>query len=91
MAVLTTTSRGQVTFRKEVLQHLGIQAGEKVEFELLPNRQVTLRPVAPKETFATLNGLLKHKTNGAVLSIDEMNEAIAEAGAKAGMGVEDCD
>ncbi|MEI6002898.1 AbrB/MazE/SpoVT family DNA-binding domain-containing protein, partial [Paraburkholderia bengalensis] len=28
MSTLTVTSRGQVTFRKEVLQHLGIQPGE---------------------------------------------------------------
>ena len=28
MATLTVTARGQVTFRKEVLQHLGIKPGE---------------------------------------------------------------
>ncbi|KVP14764.1 hypothetical protein WJ85_13600 [Burkholderia ubonensis] len=31
-------------------------------------------------------GILKGKTNGARLSIEEINEAIAEAGAEAGMG-----
>lgn len=31
-------------------------------------------------------GILKGKTNGAPLSIEEINEAIAEAGAEAGMG-----
>ena len=30
MATLTVTARGQVTFRKEVLQHLGIRPGEKL-------------------------------------------------------------
>jgi bifunctional DNA-binding transcriptional regulator/antitoxin component of YhaV-PrlF toxin-antitoxin module len=31
MSTLTVTARGQVTFRKDVLQHLGIQPGEKIE------------------------------------------------------------
>ncbi|MCS6497142.1 hypothetical protein NX905_23145 [Burkholderia thailandensis] len=31
-------------------------------------------------------GILKDKTNGARLSIEEINEVIAEAGAEAGMG-----
>jgi len=29
MAMLTVTSRGQVTLRKEYLQHLGVKPGEK--------------------------------------------------------------
>ncbi len=39
MKTLTVTSREQVTFRKEVLQHLGIQPGEEIELELLPGGQ----------------------------------------------------
>ena len=30
MAILTVTARGQVTFRKDVLQHLGIEPGDKI-------------------------------------------------------------
>jgi AbrB family looped-hinge helix DNA binding protein len=37
MSTLTVTARGQVTIRKEVLQHLGIQPGEKIELYLLPD------------------------------------------------------
>ena len=29
MTTLTVTARGQVTFRRDVLQHLGIRPGEK--------------------------------------------------------------
>lgn len=29
MAILTVAARGQVTLRKEVLQHLGIKSGDK--------------------------------------------------------------
>ncbi|WP_245643695.1 AbrB/MazE/SpoVT family DNA-binding domain-containing protein [Paraburkholderia oxyphila] len=31
MSTLIVTGRGQVTFRKDVLQHLGIKPGEKIE------------------------------------------------------------
>ena len=37
MTTLTVTARGQVTFRKDVLRHLGIQPGQKIELDLLPD------------------------------------------------------
>jgi bifunctional DNA-binding transcriptional regulator/antitoxin component of YhaV-PrlF toxin-antitoxin module len=37
MTTLTVTARGQVTFRKDILRHLGIQPGEKIELDLLPD------------------------------------------------------
>ena len=37
MATLMVSTRGQVTFRKDVLLHLGIKPGEKVELQLLPD------------------------------------------------------
>src|ERR1700728_169538 len=84
MKTLTVTARGQVTFRKEVLQHLGIEPGEKIELELLPNGGAELRAVPQKASFRKLYGFLKDKTNGQVLTTQEMDEAIAEAGTVAG-------
>jgi bifunctional DNA-binding transcriptional regulator/antitoxin component of YhaV-PrlF toxin-antitoxin module len=84
MATLTVTSRGQVTFRKDVLQHLGIEPGGRVHIDLLPDGRAELRADKPKGTVRDLRGLLKGKTNGSRLGIDEIGEAIAEAGARAG-------
>ena len=36
MPTLTIAELGQVTFRKDVLRHLGIQPGEKIALDLLP-------------------------------------------------------
>ncbi|MER8394227.1 type II toxin-antitoxin system PrlF family antitoxin [Mesorhizobium sp. M1340] len=88
MATLTVTTRGQVTFRKGVLQHLGIKPGEKIELDLLPDGRAELRAGRAKGSFRDLHGFLRGKTNGRVLSIEEINEAIAEAGAAAGSGKE---
>jgi AbrB family looped-hinge helix DNA binding protein len=76
MSTLTVTSRGQVTFRKEVLQHLGIQPGEKIELELLPDGRAELRASRAAGTIDGFIGLLAGKTTK-VLSIEEMNDAAA--------------
>jgi hypothetical protein len=36
MVTLTVPKRGQVTFRKDALKHLGIQPGGKIRLDLLP-------------------------------------------------------
>jgi bifunctional DNA-binding transcriptional regulator/antitoxin component of YhaV-PrlF toxin-antitoxin module len=47
MTTLTVTTRGQVTFRKEVLQHLGIKPGDKIELKLLPRGRGLLKAAQP--------------------------------------------
>lgn len=78
MATLTVTSRGQVTFKKEVLQHLGIKPGEKIELDLLPDGRGILKAARPAQTIAGFVGLLAGRTNK-VASIEEINTA-AEQG-----------
>lgn len=85
MTTLTVTARGQVTFRKDVLKHLGIQPGGKIRLDLLPDGRAELSANQPKGSWRQLHGMLKGKGNGTRLSIEEINDAIAEAGAAAGM------
>jgi bifunctional DNA-binding transcriptional regulator/antitoxin component of YhaV-PrlF toxin-antitoxin module len=85
MAIVTTTSRGQITLRKEILRHVGIRPGGKLEIELLPGGEFRGRAVRKAGSIGDLAGCLKGKTNGARLTLEEINEAIAEAGAEAGM------
>lgn len=81
MAVLSTTSRGQVTLRKEVFRHLGIRPGEKIEVDLMPGGEFRGRAVRKKGKIQSVFGMLAGKTN-VKLTIEEMNEAIAQAAAK---------
>jgi bifunctional DNA-binding transcriptional regulator/antitoxin component of YhaV-PrlF toxin-antitoxin module len=86
MTVLTVTARGQVTFRKDVLKHLGICPGDRIRLELLPDGRAELKAERPQGSWQTLRGFLKGRTGGARLSIEEINETIAEAGKVAGSG-----
>jgi len=81
---LTVTMRGQVTLRHEILRHLGIQPGQKIRLDMLPDGRAELRAAKPKGSFQELHGFLKGKTNGRVLTVDEIGEVIAEAAALVG-------
>lgn len=76
MTILTVTARGQVTFRKEVLQHLGIKPGEKIELDLLPDGQGILKAARTTGKIDGFVGLLAGRTKK-VATIEEINEAAA--------------
>lgn len=78
MTTLTVTSRGQVTFRKEVLQHLGIRPGEQIELDLLPDGRGVIRAARPAGSITGFIGLLSGRTNK-IASFEEM-DAAATAG-----------
>ena len=77
MTTLTVTSRGQVTFRKEVLQHLGIKPGDKIELDLLPDGQGMLKAARPAGTIDSFVGLLAGRSKK-VATIEEINAAVAK-------------
>jgi len=80
MPSLAVTVKGQVTLKRDLLQHLGIKPGERVEFEKLPDGELKVRAARPSGTidgfFHALDGKVKLKK---ALTIEEMNE-IAAAG-----------
>lgn len=84
MATLTVTARGQVTFRKDVLKHLGVNPGEKIDLTLLPGGRGEISAARPTGCWDDFIGCLAGKTK-VHLTIEEMNEAIGTAAAEAGM------
>ncbi|MEA3004949.1 MAG: hypothetical protein QOI94_218 [Acidobacteriaceae bacterium] len=75
MKILTVTERGQVTFHKEVLQHLGISPGEKIAWEKQPYGAITLRAVRAPGKIDSFIGLLARRTLK-IANLEEMNEAV---------------
>jgi len=89
MVQLTLTSKNQLTLRKEVVQHLGLRPGDKVDVDLRPDGRVELAAPRRPVKISDLYGCLK-RPGQPVLTIEEINDAIAEAGAEAGMaGLDD--
>jgi AbrB family looped-hinge helix DNA binding protein len=78
MGTLTVTAKGQVTLRKDLLEHLGVQPGDKISLEKLPGGRVEVKAAQPIGKISDSFGFLKGKTNGRSLSIEEMNEIIAD-------------
>lgn len=76
MATLTVTQRGQVTFRKQVMDHLGVKPGGKIELELLPDGGGMIRAARPTGKIDSFIGMLAGKTKK-VATIEEINAAAA--------------
>jgi bifunctional DNA-binding transcriptional regulator/antitoxin component of YhaV-PrlF toxin-antitoxin module len=78
MSTLTITAKGQVTLRRDVLEHLGVHPGEKVTVDKLPNGRVEISAVRPTGRISDAFGLLK-RDGARTLSIEEMNEMAGQA------------
>lgn len=74
-AQVTVTAKGQVTIRKEYLEHLGAEPGVRLNVEKLPDGRLELRP-APTEDIDSFIGCLRSPRPKAP-TIDEMNDLIA--------------
>jgi len=46
--IVTTDKRGQLTFPKEVLKHLGLQSGGKLKVGFLPDGILKFSPILPQ-------------------------------------------
>jgi bifunctional DNA-binding transcriptional regulator/antitoxin component of YhaV-PrlF toxin-antitoxin module len=77
MSTLTVTSRGQVTFRKKVMEHLGVKPGGKIELELLPDGRGVIKAARASGKIEDFFGVLAGQTKK-VATIEEMNQAAAD-------------
>ena len=72
---LTVTAKGQITLRKEVLEHLGVRPGDKVDADLLKEGRMQVRAKRGKSV-TTVFGMLG-KPGQPQRSIEDLNEAAA--------------
>lgn len=77
MPMSTLTRKGQTTIPKRVRDHLHLQAGDKLEFQIDSAGQVLLRPATAD--ISELDGFLADKVQRRV-SLEEMDEAIRQRG-----------
>lgn len=82
MTKLTVTAKGQVTLKQDLLNHLGVSPGEKIEADKLPDGRIIVRAAAQDGDIADFIGCLSQR-EGPELTIDEMNKISAQGWAKA--------
>ena len=75
MSTATVTSKGQITLPKEVRDSLHLKEGDKIDFEQVNGRYV-LKP--RNRSALELAGIL-HRPGQKALTIEEMDDAIAQA------------
>jgi AbrB family looped-hinge helix DNA binding protein len=73
MSTLTVTTKGQVTLRKDLLKHLGVQPGEKIVVDKLPDGRIEIKASRPTGKISDVFDFLKRE-NGPSSSIEDINE-----------------
>jgi bifunctional DNA-binding transcriptional regulator/antitoxin component of YhaV-PrlF toxin-antitoxin module len=76
MSTLTITAKGQVTLRKDFLEHLGVQPGEKITVDKLPDGRIVVKAARPKGNISDVFNFLRRE-NGPSLSIEEISKVVA--------------
>lgn len=70
------TSKGQVTLPKPIRDQLGLDAGDRLDFEVLADGSLRARPV--RRGLGGVLGVLQRPAQDA-LSVEAMNDAVAQA------------
>jgi bifunctional DNA-binding transcriptional regulator/antitoxin component of YhaV-PrlF toxin-antitoxin module len=81
MTTLTITAKGQVTLRKDVLEHLGVHPGEKITVNMLPNGRIEVQAARPVGKIADAFGVLK-RAGQPSLSIEDIGKIAARGWAR---------
>ena len=72
---LTVTAKGQITLRREVLEHLGVRPGDKIDVDLLRDGRLQVR-AKPRKPVTTIFSMLAIPATRR-RSIKERSEAAA--------------
>ena len=76
MSCLTVTAKGQVTLRKELLRHLGVAPGQKIEAQELPGGRIEIRAARPAGDISSFIGRLAGKSRK-IATLEEIEKAAA--------------
>jgi antitoxin PrlF len=76
-STLKITSKGQVTFRKELLDQLGLRPGDKITVEIVGPGRAEVRPAQQGQNLEEFVGCLK-KAGSRTLSVDDMKRIARE-------------
>jgi AbrB family looped-hinge helix DNA binding protein len=72
--------RYQVTIPQIVREKLGLQAGDRLDFQVDEEATLVVRPVAPGKDVHSMFGMLAHLVHDRVVpTVEEMDDAVRQA------------
>ncbi|GHU06266.1 hypothetical protein AGMMS50225_00570 [Betaproteobacteria bacterium] len=75
MTTLTVTTKGQVTIKQDLLRHLGISSGQKIEAIPLPDGKVMIQAARHGHDISEVFGILTPENKAHIsLTLEEINE-----------------
>jgi bifunctional DNA-binding transcriptional regulator/antitoxin component of YhaV-PrlF toxin-antitoxin module len=78
MSTLTVTAKGQITLKQELLRHLNVAPGQKIEVDTLPDGRIVIRAARPTGSISDFHGCLATK-DGPRLTIEQIKEITERA------------
>ena len=81
MTRLTVTAKGQVTLKRELLKHLGVGRGEKIEADQLSGGRIIVRAASQDGTIDDFIGCLSQR-GAPKLTINRIKEIATRGWAK---------
>jgi bifunctional DNA-binding transcriptional regulator/antitoxin component of YhaV-PrlF toxin-antitoxin module len=78
MATLTVTAKGQITLKQDLLRHLKVVPGQKVEVEKLPDGRLMVQPAVQTGSISEFSGSLARK-GGPGLTIAQIKKITEDA------------
>ena len=78
MPTLTVTAKGQITLKQELLRHLNVAPGQKVEVDKLPDGRLAVGSASRKGSIDKFIGSLEQK-GGPRLSIAQIKKITEDA------------
>jgi bifunctional DNA-binding transcriptional regulator/antitoxin component of YhaV-PrlF toxin-antitoxin module len=61
MTTLTITAKGQITLKQELLRHLNVVPGQKIEVDKLPDGRLLVHPGIQTSSITEFSGCLAQK------------------------------
>jgi len=81
MTTLKITAKGQVTLKQDLLKHLGVGPGERVEADKLSDGRIVVKAAVQDGTITDFIGSLSQRVRRK-LTIEEMNKVTAQGWAR---------
>jgi len=83
---LTLTRNGQFTVNKSLMEHIGVKPGDAISVRPMPDGTFSVAARSRKRPLSQMRGAFRHILgNAPPVSLEDIDKAIAEGYAKAGM------